>query len=110
MRMNKLTFVLAILSLCYSIAFSQSDESPKVKIGGAVRFNYNLSDWKNEQVKRGGDLGFDVFRLNASGTYNKLGFNAEYRFYSSGFGGGMLKQGWVEYRHNGYATKNWTNS
>jgi len=97
---NRLIFVLAFLTFCLYSAFSQQEESPKLKLGGAIRFNYNLSDWKDEQVKRGGDFGYDVFRLNASGTYKKLGFNAEYRFYSDGFGGGMLKQGWVEYTHN----------
>ena len=94
----RLVSIWVCLTLFSSFAFSQEEAAPTLNIGGAVRFNYNLSDWKDEQVKRGGDLGYDVFRLNANGTYQKFGFNAEYRLYSSGFGGGMLKQGWVEYR------------
>jgi hypothetical protein len=29
---------------------------PELEIGGAVRFNYNLSSWKEGQKKRGGDF------------------------------------------------------
>lgn len=97
MRINKWVFVIIFITSLSFSCFSQSKDIPKVNIGGALRFNYNLSDWKDEQVKRGGDFGYDVFRINASGTYKKIGFNAEYRFYSNGFGGGMLKQGWIEY-------------
>jgi len=98
-----INFLLLFLFVGVS-AFSQQDEDLKLKLGGAIRFNYNLSDWKEEQVTRGGDFGYDVFRLNASGSYKKIGFNAEYRFYSKGFGGGMLKQGWVEYRASEQST------
>ncbi len=75
----------------------KAQEKPEIKMGGALRFNYNSSSWKKNQSERGGDFGFDVFRLNAKAAYKGLKLNAEYRFYSSGFGGGMLKQGWVQY-------------
>lgn len=104
MGKNKMLNTLVVLLLISSGVFSQVQEKPQLKIGGAVRFNYNLSDWKDEQVKRGGDLGYDVFRLNATASYKKFGVNAEYRFYSDGFGGGMLKQGWIEYRSNESST------
>ena len=42
---------------------SSTKEKPAFKIGGALRFNYNYSDWKSGCRKRGGDFGFDVFRL-----------------------------------------------
>ncbi|TRX72104.1 hypothetical protein [Carboxylicivirga sp. M1479] len=100
MTLNKLLGIIVLLIFPSLTAISQGDTSPKLKLGGAIRFNYNLSDWKDEQVTRGGDFGYDVFRLNASGSYQKLGFNAEYRFYSPSFGGHMLKQGWIEYIHN----------
>ncbi|WP_417885775.1 porin [Zunongwangia sp.] len=70
---------------------------PKLDIGGALRFNYNLSSWKPEMKKRGGDFGFDLFRLSVKGEYKKLYINAEYRFYSEAFGGNFLKQGWLGY-------------
>jgi hypothetical protein len=47
--------------------------------------------------KRGGDFGYDVFRINAKAKYKGIKLNAEYRLYSEGFGGGMLKQGWLAY-------------
>jgi hypothetical protein len=75
-------------------------DKPTLKIGGALRFNYNLSSWKKEQVKRGGDFGFDMFRINADAAWKDLSLHAEYRFYSKDFGGGMLKEGYVRYRFN----------
>jgi hypothetical protein len=78
----------------------QAQDKPQVKIGGAVRFNYNYSSWKEGQKKRGGDFGFDVFRLNATAKYKGLKLNAEYRMYAEDFGAGMLKQGWVGYDFN----------
>jgi hypothetical protein len=38
--------------------------------------------------------------LNAKAKYKGLKLNAEYRFYSEGFGGAMLKQGWIAYDFN----------
>ncbi|MCU4156120.1 hypothetical protein J1N10_09025 [Carboxylicivirga sp. A043] len=104
MRIKKWIFIASFLTSSHLVALSQSDEKPKVNIGGALRFNYNLSDWKDEQTKRGGDFGYDVFRINATGSYKKIGFNAEYRFYSNSFGGGMLKQGWIEYNTDNNST------
>ncbi|MDT0678084.1 hypothetical protein [Autumnicola musiva] len=77
-----------------------AQEKPKVDFGGALRFNYNLSSWKPEQKRRGGDFGYDMFRVNAVATYQDIYVNAEYRFYSESFGGGMLKQGWLGYKFN----------
>lgn len=77
-----------------------AQEKPKIEIGGALRFNYNLSSWKDGQKKRGGDFGYDMFRINAKGEYKGIFLNAEYRLYSKGFGGGFLKQGWLGYDLN----------
>ncbi len=79
-------------------AFAQ--ENPLLRIGGTLRFNYNYSTWKDGQQDRGGDFGYDVFRVNANGEYKSIKFNAEYRLYSDDFGGGMLKQGWIAYDFN----------
>lgn len=90
------------LGICFlmSTISVHAQEKPLVEIGGALRFNYNYSSWKEAQKKRGGDLGFDVFRLNAKAEYKGLKLNAEYRFYSEDFGGAMLKQGWIAYDFN----------
>lgn len=74
-----------------------AQDKPELHVGGALRFNYNLSSWKEGQKKRGGDFGYDVFRINAKASYKGVKLNAEYRLYSEGFGGGMLKQGWLGY-------------
>lgn len=74
-----------------------AQEKPEVTIGGALRFNYNLSSWKEGQKDRGGDFGYDMFRLNVEGSYEGLFFNTEYRLYSDAFGGDFLKEGVVGY-------------
>ena len=89
----KMVFVFILIPI-FSL-FAQ--EKPELHVGGALRFNYNLSSWKEGQQKRGGDFGYDVFRINAKAKYKGVKLNAEYRMYSTGFGGGMLKQGWVGY-------------
>ncbi|WP_316840399.1 hypothetical protein [Pedobacter gandavensis] len=73
---------------------------PQLKIGGALRFNYNLSSWKKEQVKRGGDFGLDMFRINVDASHKKLDFHAEYRFYAKASGGSFLKDGYLTYHFN----------
>ena len=92
---SKITLIVSFLLLSSSTIIAQ--DKPEVEIGGALRFNYNLSSWKPGQKKRGGDFGYDVFRLNAKAKYKGVKLNAEYRLYSDGFGGGMLKQGWLAY-------------
>lgn len=90
---RKKTILIVFILSCFT-GLAQ-EEKPKLELGGALRFNYNYSSWKEGQQKRGGDFGFDVFRINAKSTYKEWVFNAEYRFYSSDFGGSMLKQGWI---------------
>ncbi len=96
MRIKNLSILILFL-ISFSLFGQEESQKPTLKIGGALRFNYNLSDWKKEQVKRGGDFGFDVFRINVNAAWKKVSLNAEYRQYSVGFGGGMLKQGWMQY-------------
>lgn len=91
----KLKMVLAFMLVPFISLFAQ--DKPELQVGGALRFNYNLSSWKEGQKKRGGDFGYDVFRVNAKAKYKGVKLNAEYRLYSEGFGGGMLKQGWIGY-------------
>ena len=58
-RKNRsLQLIICLLSLCYSLLIP-AQEKPTVKLGGALRFNYNYSDWKNGNKKRGGDFAFD---------------------------------------------------
>jgi len=77
-----------------------AQEVPELAIGGALRFNYNQSSWKPAQKSRGGDFGYDLFRINTKAAYKGIHLNTEYRLYSKAFGGGMLKQGWFGYKFN----------
>ncbi|MDR5590994.1 hypothetical protein RE431_10130 [Christiangramia sp. SM2212] len=77
-----------------------AQEKPEINVGGALRFNYNLSSWKDGQKDRGGDFGYDMFRVNFDAAWKGIYLNAEYRLYSEAFGGGFMKQGWVGYRFN----------
>lgn len=93
-------FVLLFISISFMcITFpALAQDKPQLKLGGALRFNYNYSDWKAGNKSRGGDFGFDVFRLNVDASYKSLILSAEYRFYAASSGGGMLKNGWVGYQ------------
>ena len=77
---------------------TKAQEEPRINVGGALRFNYNLSSWKEGQKNRGGDFGYDMFRVNFNTSWKDVYLNAEYRIYSDAFGGGFLKQGWMGYR------------
>ncbi len=92
-------YSLPIILLLFTILpFSiQAQDKPELHVGGALRFNYNYSNWKEGHKKRGGDFGYDVFRINAQAKYKGVKLDAEYRLYSTPFGGGMLKQGWLAY-------------
>ena len=95
---NIYSWLLSSLFLvCVNFSIQAQDE-PEVDVGGALRFNYNLSSWKPEQKARGGDFGYDMFRINAKASYKGVYLDAEYRLYSDSFGGGMLKQGWFGYK------------
>lgn len=98
MLLNRKLTIAIVLGLFSLQTFAQ--DKPEVTVGGALRFNYNLSSWKDGHGDRGGDFGYDVFRVNSTVSYKDVKLNAEYRHYSTGFGGGMLKQGWVGYDFN----------
>ncbi|GJM63590.1 hypothetical protein [Persicobacter diffluens] len=94
MNFKSLPFLFLFL-LTTILSFAQ--DKPELHVGGALRFNYNYSNWKTDHQKKGGEFGMDVFRLNAKASYKGIRLDAEYRFYSSAFGGAMLKQGWLAY-------------
>lgn len=60
---------------------SEADDEHPVKLGGALRFNYFVSDHSDDLENRYGDTGLDLFRLNADGEFGRLFLSAEYRFY-----------------------------
>lgn len=93
------TLLLVVASLLQIYA----EERPKVKIGGALRFNYIYADWDESSRKKGGNFAYDLFRLDIAGSYKKWKVAGEYRFYPEKSGGGMLRYGYLGYefdRHN----------
>lgn len=74
-------------------------DKPLFIIGGAVRFNYFVKSWEGEQDNRnkGGDMAFDLFRVNVTGELGGIILKAEYRFYSDAFGGPMPHSAWAGY-------------
>lgn len=87
--------LLILIALFSTKAYSQDKD--KIELGGCLRFNYIYSSWKDDQKDRGGDLVFDVFRLNAKGSIKGVRLDFDYRFYAAAFGGGMLKHGFMAY-------------
>lgn len=72
-------------------------QKTKLTLGGTLRYNYNYSSWNPNQKKRGGDLGFEVFRINADAVYKRWELHLDQRFYAASFGGSFLKYGWFQY-------------
>ncbi|TMM56852.1 hypothetical protein FEE95_10150 [Maribacter algarum] len=99
-RVLLLFFVFGFSILSYSQNDSITKPKLKVDLGGALRYNYNNSTWKPNQQKRGGDFGFEVFRINVDAAYGPMEIHIDQRFYSGAFGGAFLKYGWVQYNLN----------
>ena len=104
--MKSLLIFLAILSTTLFLSAQadstsvDTDKKISLDIGGVLRYNYNLSSWKPNQKKRGGDLGFELFRINVDAVYEQWELHVDQRFYSAAFGGLFLKYGWVQYNLN----------
>jgi hypothetical protein len=62
--------------------------------GGALRFNYYDTDYNHDNRDRGGDMAFDIFRLNVDGSYKDFLLSAEYRWYSYQ---NVIQHGWIGY-------------
>jgi len=69
-------------------------EEPRLDIGGALRFNYALRSVEEDSKARGGDLEFDIFRIDVDGRYKDLLLSAQYRWYSYM---DVIHHGWVGY-------------
>lgn len=97
MKYTILFLYLYLILLC-PILGQENKERPKVHIGGALRFNYNYSDWNKGHRDQGGEFGYDVFMLHPTASYKGFILDVDARFYSTAYGGFMLKYGWLGYR------------
>lgn len=65
-----------------------------ITISGALRVNYSNKSWSSKAKDKGGNLDFDIFRLDVNGQYNDLLISAQYRWYSYM---DVIHHGWVGY-------------
>jgi hypothetical protein len=79
---------------------SKAESEDGIKVGGAIRSNYNYTSYSEGNKDRGGDFDFDIFRLNVSGEIGDVSLNGEIRFFDY-----MTA---VKYAYVGYQfTDNW---
>jgi hypothetical protein len=64
----------------------------KIHVGGALRFNAFYKSWDEANNDKSGDFIFEVFRIDADGSFQDLDISLDYRFYS---GMNMLRYGYV---------------
>lgn len=73
-----------------------AEEDPfELDLGGALRFNYAYRDFTESSRSKGGDLEFDLFRIDVDAEYGDLLASAQYRWYDYQE---VLHHGWVGYR------------
>ena len=60
---------------------ASEEKKDGIKVGGAIRFGYNVQDWQDNDKDRYGEFDFDTFRLNLDGELYDILLSAEYRFY-----------------------------
>lgn len=100
--MKKILLLLSMSLFATEVVAQSNDSSTElaIDIGGALRFNYNYSSWKQQQKTRGGDFGFEVFLIKLDAEYGKLEMHLDQRFYAESSGGAFLKYGWFQYNLN----------
>ncbi|CAA0143583.1 hypothetical protein V2647_06565 [Tenacibaculum maritimum] len=94
-NLAKKVFSLVFLSIISFRFYAQ--EKPNVELHGALRFNYKLYSWNQQQQKRGGDIGYDMFAINPKASYKGLTLQVKYRLYAQEYGAGLLRQGDITY-------------
>ena len=75
-------------------AEAEKEGEPAYHIGGALRGTYAYRDFDEGSQARGGDLEFDIFRLDVDGAYKGFLVSAQYRWYSYMH---VIHHGWIGY-------------
>ncbi len=75
------------------------EEKSAIKVGGALRINYGLTDWSEASKDKGGDFAFDTFRLNLDGEVGRMILSAEYRWYPE-YDFDTIHHGYLGYNFN----------
>ncbi len=62
---------------------AEEEKSPPegITVGGAVRFQYSYERYNEGNRERGGDLDFDIFRIDLNGKVKDITLSAQWRWY-----------------------------
>lgn len=63
------------------VGSTDPESSEGIRVGGAVRFQYSYEDYNSANRDRGGDLDFDLFRLDLNGDLGGVLLSAQYRWF-----------------------------
>jgi hypothetical protein len=64
-----------------SVTIGKTRYPAQLSIGGAIRLNYGWKTYDDDLKKRGGDFGFELFRMEADGECGNIYFSIQYRWY-----------------------------
>ncbi len=73
---------IVLLGLLQPTIATAETEEDGIRLGGAVRFQYVLTDYNDGQKIRGGDFDFDIFRLDLDGRTGDVILSAQYRWFN----------------------------
>lgn len=73
---------------------AEPESEDGISLGGAVRFQYIYRDWDDGNEDRGGDIEFDIFRLDLDGQMGDVILSAQYRWFEYME---ALRHAWVGY-------------
>ena len=85
-----LAFSFVLVTKTYSQVKIVNKDSLKIEdkhfpseliIGGAIRLNYAWQSYNTERKERGGDFGFELFRLDIDEKFKDFYFSVQYRWY-----------------------------
>ena len=79
------------------VPVEEADSDDGIKIGGAVRFQYSFEDYVQGNRQRGGDVDFDIFRIDLNGEIGDVMLSAQYRWFQYM---NVIHHAWVGYQCN----------
>jgi len=74
----------------------EDEDKPHFKIGGALRYNLFVQDYKGNITQNDYQMTFDTWRINVTGSYDDIDLVFEYRFYPT-FNTHFIKKGYLGY-------------
>lgn len=73
---------------------SSQTQDTGITLGGAVRFQYSYEDYSDDNVRRVGDMDFDIFRLDLHGKVHGIILDAQWRWFQYM---SSIQHAWVGY-------------